>query len=186
MEKLAATAITVCAGFLFLIGYLYLFGYYNFYDIGINEIDLSVQDIIAHSFISIRYSIQYKWVLLSLILLSVGTSIYLKSGRSISAELIGYCSAGVLLFYLIIFSAQASSIGLKNSKFDSIRKPITVSGNQAILDIKTLFQNQKIWLRHLRTGANISYYLAHNQNGEPGKWVIRISGDSVISVVYLD
>ena len=186
MEKLAAAALTICAALLFLIGFLYVFLYFNYYGIGMNELDLAIQDIITHSFASIRFSINSNWIFLSLLFLFVATCCYLQSEVRMSLEFFSVLAPIVIVIYLMIFAFQASKLGLANAKFDLSRNPIIVSGDETVDEIRAVFGNRKVWLRHLRTGAKFSHYLVQSHSGGTGKWVVRISKGSVISIVYLD
>lgn len=61
MEKFIAAAITISATLLFALGYFYLNSYFSTLGVSMLEIDYTIYDIIAHSIVAIRSTLDFEF-----------------------------------------------------------------------------------------------------------------------------
>lgn len=129
---MAAVAITVLGAFLYLIGYAYLDGFYEYYDVSLSELQFGIQYILAHSAIPFLRSelLSVNSIIIALILplIVLGYRVVRSAeGLDPATELfrISKYFATVYVGYILITTfLSAHSIGksLADSEFEKLNR----------------------------------------------------------------
>lgn len=174
----------------YLSGYTYLDGYYEYYDIGVSELDLSFQEILVHAFSPLLHFLGKKWLLLIIAFGIIGLVFWLLTVRySISANRIFAISGSIIAIVTLSWSAIISHrVGFNAAKLDFFSLPrLQVLYRHEDGELERIqFTSHDEELLHLTTTKEIVVGIVSYIEGLD-RWIVRIPKDeSIITRVYGD
>lgn len=185
--QVAILLATLGAAF-FLIGYLYLSGYYGFFGIQLSEIGFEVQEIAIHAWASIIGYLARTW-LIYLVVLFFGVLFVFRissydtiKGRSLQ---ISICiTAGLTLIFLL----SASRTGRLAAEQYSKRLPVVISISSEMVNLSQKIPEYDTFIfRQIYITKDSSFLLMTKKSGGSEKWVVRLDrGDGSFVLSYLD
>ena len=186
-ERFLAIMITVATAALYLTGYGYLYGYYQFFDIGIWELNLTIQDILAHSASAMFYFLNDYFIfvaLLAFIALLIFALSHTKESNLQRAIQAATCFGSAIILASLIGSTYfgrekaASELRLLN-------RFVISDSNGVDPAISALISANATFL-HLATTADTFFVVGVFESGRD-RWIGRISReDQESSFVYQD
>jgi len=187
MEKYLAVALTLGGAFTYLSGYGFLWGYYQFFDVGVWELHLSVQDVLSHSASSFLASAS-EFSLLYLIVAFFCALVALRfwSVEPFIKKAWGF-SATAVLFFVLFTMFTSSYLGRSKAK-DELRllNKFHVSNLDTEVFDDSPLAIPEIQMLHLATTEHTFFVVGVFESGND-RWVGRVArGDGLSSFVYQD
>jgi len=187
----SAIMLTFISALFFLIGYSYLYSYFEFYAIFPSELELSLQDILVYSFgpISAAFE-QYFLVMFAGLISAYGLMLFgLNFGAKESFIAMIINGSLVSIFLILILSLFGSSaLGRKNAENDltSLNLAMLV-GQNTDENLENFFGDDHDYsIRHLISTSSTHYLILLYQAGSD-KWTIRQARDASSTLaVYQD
>jgi len=175
-EKSLAVSLTLVISLIFLTGYTYLDGYYDFYDISVGELELDIQNILVFSApvywsIFVDYSIIVVFVIISVLGFLLAIKYYWQRFATKIPVILGVIVAGI--FFVCLFLSH--SLGLQSAALDiSSLNRMSVGGVPLPKEFsEILARHPSARLHHLVTTTSTVYGVIRFMGGED-RWVIRL------------
>lgn len=201
MEKWLAVITSIVVAIVYLTGYAYLDGFYKYFNISLQELELDVQTILVHAaqpYRSFAASVPLSPIILATVLVMLtivaifGADTFLGWIRHFLARLqttAFWVSVSVILLILssYVFSG-AQELGLRNAKNEYLNlNRMVLLGTPENFEINQFLArvpNTKLY--HLVTNET-TYFGVIKFSGERRRWVIRVpKSDSIAARVYQD
>lgn len=173
MEKYATIAFAALTAATYLSGYGYLSGYYQYFDIGIWEIGLSIQDVLSHALPTVILSMKkiYAWTILFLTA-SVSVVFLVKSGH-MKRKCYAFCISLTVVFFITYTLIISPQIGETKAKEDLRSLNIVKISDRITNDLPKIFSDPRIDWFHLTTTSDTLFLVGIFQSGSQ-RWVARI------------
>ena len=186
-EKSVALLLTVLTAIAYLSGYGFLYGYYQFFDVGIWELQLSIQDILVHALSAITATIARYYLVIAMIVFLTLLASVINTNRTqpvVSQISLTVTSIGLVLGLTLLLSV---SLGReKASQEIKILNPFSLSGYLADGLNGAPYNPDNVRLLHLVTTNDTFFVVGVFETGRD-RWVGRISRqDGSASFVYQD
>lgn len=192
-EVLIGFLTAVVTAVLYLTGYGYIYGFYGFYGISVNELDFGIQEVLVRAFFSL-------WRMIA------GAE---PTGIEVAEKAVMIALVGVFLFFLftrIAQSLEANGCGLQEPKRaagfalaslailpvailssfvggwaaeEKLRSlpRAKVSTTDDKLGLSEIVDKEGWFLYHLET-TSTTHYLVLRQSGEDFRWLVRVPNTS--------
>jgi hypothetical protein len=188
MEKLLAVVFSVVVAFIYLTGYAYLEGFYEYFNISLGELDLDIQEVLVHAAPPYRAffkGIPVAPILAATIIFTItvlgifGADKFYITAKSFFPFLLS--SSGMLLFTSVIafFSFYvlwtAPALGFQNAEQEySTLNSMEILGAPDTFDIDGFMGRvPNTSLFHLVTTES-TYFGVIKNHGKAMRWIVRI------------
>lgn len=189
IEKVIAAWVTIGTALFFSAGYGFLFGFYQFFDVGIWELSFSVQDIFVHSGSVVSRAISSHYILILAVFLAGGIAMRasgeeldLTAGLKFLVVPTSITLVSSMVFLSVRYGAELAQQELTRMNTVSFERDT----NQVLLEF---FGETKDELRflHLVTGNDYIIVVGIFSDGGRDRWIIRIPRkEGIVSFVYQD
>lgn len=186
-EKLVTLLITIFTAIAYLSGYGFLYGYYQYFDVGVWELNLSIQDILVHASSAFVMTLtQFDWLLLVALIVTLMFRLRLYGKRFNIKQIQLTLLPCIFLFLSISLSYSVSYGREKASEELRLLNPFVASGLSEEVLRQSPMQSQSLKLLHLATTVDTFFVVGIHQTGRD-RWVGRISRENnLASFVYQD
>lgn len=186
-EKLVALLITIFTAIAYLSGYGFLYGYYQYFDIGVWELNLSIQDILVHASSAFVMTLTQFCLLLLVALIGPLMLMLRLYGTRFDLKRIQLTLLPCILAFLLISLISSVSYGRGKAEEElRLLNPFVASGLSEEVLRQSPMQSQSLKLLHLATTVDTFFVVGIHQTGRD-RWVGRISRENnLASFVYQD
>lgn len=172
LEKMVPIIGSLILASAYIIGYSYLDGYYEFYDIPLAELSFSIQYIMSHGLSSFTSSS----LLMVLAVGAVGAILYLLPqfrGRAHPLSVIVLLLVGVSAFLTV----SAQNVGRENAKieFERLNRVLLSRGSNLDVVDRLKKEHPKTTLHFLVSTGDRHYFVVKFPQSDR-RWVIHVSG----------
>lgn len=178
MRDFALGLIGLVSAYLYLLGYLYLTGFYGHFDIMMNELEFGIKDIVAHSFAVIKSSSDYLQAAFVIIVILYLVFHFNGTPNSRQATLTNWLAGLAIGGVMFFLSLEASVIGTTAAKttIRSFRHVEVYSNFSKDPPIESLLGTDEPDLR-LIAATKQTIFILHQFPGVGQQWVVRLARD---------
>lgn len=199
LEKWLAAFITCQVAIIYLTGYAYLDGFFEYFGVSLQELQYGPQSILAHAAPAIKNEMASSGAMTVFLLLFVFT-IFIIASRGIDAlpllltaqkqhwHILGTIVLLIVVLITLKANFAAHSIGFENARREYLNlNRMVVLGAPSNFDIDGYRErNPSSNLYHLTTTEN-THFAVIKRSGEKRRWVVRIpKTDSIAIRVFQD
>lgn len=190
MENYVALSLALATALLYLSGFGYVYGYYQYFQIGVNELSYGFQDVIVHSYISSLHALRkfFPFIILVAAAITLANSVIYEQMKEFRAVV----TFVVLMLVLLaaVSSLFSADFGRAAAKRNAANLPRLTEINGFVKNIRQSFGiiGSKIDFFHIATHEDITFVLIKTKSGVgEGRWIARIRPDNTPqSIIYLD
>ncbi len=176
--------VTLATALIYLCGYGYLFGFYQYFDIGVWEVGLSVHDILSHALPAVGATVTNNFVLFGCFLLFVSIVTLITFGMDFKKVPLIFVLASFFLIFVTLFSSK--NIGESRAREEVRLLNRFEFSNEVYGRLSEVVGTSDLHWHHLVSSKDTFFVVGLFNSGED-RWVARIprSGTN-LSVVYQD